>query len=99
MITSKQVALIFNKWDNGEAPVSALVSEAASIGYQNAKDEVIKAIDTDYAEQQKQEFLDQAMIAIWSAQDGMTAKLSVVYANELWQAREADRLARKEGEK
>ncbi len=85
-----------------------IARNAAAIGYQNAKADVI----TDHAEQQKQAFLDAVMISlapqfvtISPIADAQTGDIPIaiysaharIAANALWNAREADRLARMEG--
>ncbi len=101
MITDAQIEAIAAKWrakDHPEYSLEDALADAARLAVASCP----------RGDDERQAFLDKAIIAIaegWMANpeesdlpSGEVERLIVLSANELWQAREDDRLARMKGE-
>ncbi len=92
MISEEQFNTLRTLRDVGTLSWTDVVHRAATIGYQNAIDQHATAqSEARQAEEEKQKFLDNAMIALLA---NHPVGVVVQIANTLWQNREADRLGR-----
>ncbi len=106
MITEEQIEAV---WTSGAGTMPEMIRKAAAIGYQNAIDERIPSISgAQQAKEEKQAFMDQAMIALASEafavgnipnsaghySFAIHDSAIVEAANALWNAREIDRIKR-----